>query len=426
MIDLHLVRTDTDSVKQRLKTKGVSSDVIDQLLDMDKRRRELQSNADTMKKLRNERSKEIGVMIKKGEDAASLKEETRDLSDKIKSIDEDLKSLEDEQQKLLLMIPNPPHQSVVVGTSDEDNPIVSEWGEKPSFDFTPKPHWEIGESLDILDFPRATRIAGANFPLLKAGLARLERTLISWMIDLHVREHGYVEVAPPYLVNRAAMTGTGQLPKLEEDMYRCDADDLFLIPTAEVPVTNIHAGEILNAVQLPIYYVCYTPCFRREAGSYGKETRGLTRVHQFSKVEMVKTVVPEKSYEELESLRRNAEEVLRRLGLHYRVMELCTGALSFGAAKCYDLEVWAPGMGKYLEVSSCSNFEDFQARRMGLRFRRESGAKTEWPHTLNGSGLALPRTMIALLETYQKQDGTISIPEVLRPYFGSDVLKKTS
>ncbi|HRR30499.1 MAG TPA: serine--tRNA ligase [Candidatus Sumerlaeia bacterium] len=423
MLDIQLIRSNPDDVKKRLRAKRVDESLVDGILNLDKRRREIQSKSDEMKKTRNERSKEIGNLVKQGQDASALKEETRLLGERIKDLDVDLKNIEEEQHQLLLTIPNMPHESVPVGESEESNAVVGEWGEKPNFHFEPKPHWEIGEKLDILDLPRATKIAGSGFPLLKGSLARLERTLISWMLDLHSREHGYVETAPPYLVNRKSMTGTGQLPKMEEDMYLCQVDDLFLIPTAEVPVTNIHADEILNGAQLPVYYVAYTPCFRREAGSHGKETRGLTRVHQFSKVELVKLVKPETSYNELETLLKNAEEVLRRLGLHYRVVALCSGDLSFSAAKCYDIEVWAPGMQKYLEVSSCSNFEDFQARRAGLKFRREAGAKPEFVHTLNGSGVALPRLMIALLETYQQPDGTVKIPDAIRGIFGADVLK---
>ncbi len=420
MLDIHLIRIEPERVKAGLRAKGVSVDVIDGVIALDRRHRELRTKSDEMKKVRNARSKEIGARIKKGADVASLKEEMRRLSGEIKSVDAELRTLEIEQRRLLLAVPNLPHKSVPVGKSEDDNIVIAHWGEKPSFDFEPKPHWEIGERLGILDFPRATKIAGTNFSLLKGAGAKLERALISLMLDLHINEHGYVEVAPPYMVNRAAITATGQLPKLQEDMYRCEVDDFFLIPTGEVPVTNVHAGEILNAVELPIYYVSHTPCFRREAGSYGKETRGLTRIHQFNKVELVKLVLPETSYAELESLRKDAEDVLRKLGLHYRVVELCTADLSLQAAKCYDLEVWAPAMQKYLEVSSCSNCEDFQARRAGIKFRRESGAKPEFAHTLNGSGLALPRTMIALLETYQRPDGTVIIPEVLRPYFGGD------
>ena len=423
MLDIQLIRSNPDDVKKRLRAKRVDESLVDGILNLDKRRREIQSKSDEMKKTRNERSKEIGNLVKQGQDASALKEETRLLGERIKDLDVDLKNIEEEQHQLLLTIPNMPHESVPVGESEESNAVVGEWGEKPNFHFEPKPHWEIGEKLDILDLPRATKIAGSGFPLLKGSLARLERTLISWMLDLHSREHGYVETAPPYLVNRKSMTGTGQLPKMEDDMYLCQVDDLFLIPTAEVPVTNIHADEILNGAQLPVYYVAYTPCFRREAGSHGKETRGLTRVHQFSKVELVKLVKPETSYNELETLLKNAEEVLRRLGLHYRVVALCSGDLSFSAAKCYDIEVWAPGMQKYLEVSSCSNFEDFQARRAGLKFRREAGAKPEFVHTLNGSGVALPRLMIALLETYQQPDGTVKIPDAIRGIFGADVLK---
>jgi len=423
MLDIHTVRAEPEKIRQGLESKGVTGDPVEELLDLDRRRRDLQSRSDQMKKERNERSRNIGEIIKAGGDAVGLKEEMRRLSEEIKSVDLELKTLETSQQELLLATPNIPHESVPVGGGEQDNVIVEQWGEKPSFDFEPRPHWEIGEELGLLDFPRATKISGANFPLLKGSLARLERSLISWMIDFHTRENGYLEIAPPYLVNRNTMTGTGQLPKMEEDMYLCQVDDLFLIPTAEVPVTNLHSGEILNAVQLPLFFVAQTPCFRREAGSYGKETRGLTRVHQFNKVELVKLVIPETSYEELEKLRSNAEEILRKLGLHYRVLELCTGDLSFAAAKCYDLEVWAPGMQRYLEVSSCSNFEDFQARRMGIRFRRESGSKAELVHTLNGSGLALPRTLIAILETCQRPDGTVEIPEVLRPWYGADILE---
>ncbi|HPB31386.1 MAG TPA: serine--tRNA ligase [Candidatus Sumerlaeota bacterium] len=424
MLDIQIIRNQTENVVKSLAAKGVPEQAVLDILDLDQKRRERQSECDTMKKDRNERSREIGERVKKGEDVSAVKEEMRRLSDRIKVLDEELREIEERQQALLLMVPNMPHSGVPVGKSETDNLVSGEWGTKPSFDFEPGPHWEIGEKLGVLDLPRATRISGAGFTMLRAGLAKLERALISWMIDVHVKEHGYTEIAPPYLVNRATMTGTGQLPKMEEDMYRCDMDDLFLIPTAEVPVTNIHSGEILGGALLPVYYVAQTPCFRREAGSYGKDTRGMTRVHQFMKVELVKFVLPETSYDELERLRRNAEEILRRLGLHYRVVQLCTGDLSFSAAKCYDLEVWAPGMQKYLEVSSCSNFEDFQARRAGIRFRREEGAKTEFVHTLNGSGLALPRTMIALLETYQTADGNVVIPEALRPWYGADRLIK--
>ncbi len=424
MLDIQIIRNQTENVVKSLATKGVPEQAVLDILDLDQKRRERQSECDTMKKDRNERSREIGERVKKGEDVSAVKEEMRRLSDRIKALDEELRDIEVKQQALLLMVPNMPHSGVPVGKTEADNLVSGEWGTKPSFDFEPRPHWEIGEKLGVLDLPRATRISGAGFTMLRAGLAKLERALISWMIDVHVQEHGYTEIAPPYLVNRTTMTGTGQLPKMEEDMYRCDMDDLFLIPTAEVPVTNIHSGEILGGALLPVYYVAQTPCFRREAGSYGKDTRGMTRVHQFMKVELVKFVLPETSYDELERLRRNAEEILRRLGLHYRVVQLCTGDLSFSAAKCYDLEVWAPGMQKYLEVSSCSNFEDFQARRAGIRFRREEGAKTEFVHTLNGSGLALPRTMIALLETYQTADGNVVIPEALRPWYGADRLIK--
>lgn len=325
---------------------------------------------------------------------------------------------------LLLRIPNIPSADTPIGKDEKDNVVVKTWGNRKVFDFTPLPHWELGRILDILDLERSSKISGSGFILLKGLGAKLERALFSFMLDLHTREHGYTELFPPFLVNRTAMTGTGQLPKLEEDMYRTAVDDLFLVPTAEVPVTNIHRDEIFSYKDLPVYYTAYTPCFRREAGSYGKDTRGIIRVHQFNKVELVKLVRPETSYHELELLVGNAEKVLQLLGLEYRIVKLCTGDMSFAAAKCYDIEVWSPGLDKFLEVSSCSNFEDFQSRRINVRFRDEDG-KIGFVHTLNGSGLALPRTVIALLETYQQKDGSIVIPDVLYPYMsGIKVIDK--
>jgi len=315
-----------------------------------------------------------------------------------------------------MIIPNIPHESVVYGTGEEDNPVVRTWGEKPVFDFEPKPHWDIGEDLNILDFVRGAKIAGARFTLYRGMGARLERALINFMLDLHTTEHGYTEVLTPFMVNSQSMTGTGQLPKFKEDLFKIEGLDYYLIPTAEVPVTNIHHGEILDEKDLTLYYVAYSPCFRAEAGSYGKDTRGLIRQHQFNKVEMVKFSKPETSYDELEKLTLNAEEVLKRLNIHYRTIDLCTGDLGFSASKTYDIEAWLPGQGTYREISSCSNFEEFQSRRAGIRFRREESSKVELVHTLNGSGLAIGRTVVAVLEIYQQKDGSVVIPEALIPY----------
>jgi seryl-tRNA synthetase len=345
----------------------------------------------------------------------------REVSQQIKGLDDELRGIEEEFDLFLLTVPNIPHASVPVGRSESDNVEIRSHGEKPSFDFEAKPHWEIGESLGILDFERGAKITGARFTLYRGMGARLERALINFMLDLHTEQHGYLEMLPPFMVNRESMTGTGQLPKFEDDLFRLEGLDYYLIPTAEVPVTNIHRGEILRSAELPLRYTAYTPCFRKEAGSYGKDTRGLIRQHQFNKVELVKFARPEQSYSELELLLDNAEEVLRRLGLHYRVVELCTGDLGFSAAKTYDIEVWLPGQEAYREISSCSNFEDFQARRAGIRFRDEEKAKPEFVHTLNGSGLAVGRTLVAILENYQSADGSVRIPEVLRPYVGGAV-----
>ena len=348
----------------------------------------------------------------------------RKLSQEIKERNAEANDLKTEIDAISLTIPNMPEVSTPFGTNEADNIEIKTWGEMPSFEFELKPHWEIAEALDIVDFQRGAKVAGSNFVVFKGLGARLERALIQFMLDLHTTQHGYTEISPPFLANRPTMTGTGQIPKLEADMYRCDRDeenpdsDLFLIPTAEVPVTNLFAGEILSAEDLPIYYTAYTPCFRREAGTYGKDTRGLQRIHQFDKVEMVKFTIPETSYMEHESLLANAESVLQALGLPYRVVQHCTVELSFAAAKCYDIEVWAPARERFLEVSSCSNFEAFQARRANIRYRTEPGAKPEFIHTLNASGTALPRVVIALLETYQNSDGTVRVPAVLQPYMG--------
>ncbi len=421
MLDIRLIRENPQYVRERVTLKNVEVDV-DLILRVDSRRREVLTQCDELKKERNCLSAEIGKRLKAGEDAEALKQRVRQLGDEIKALDEEAEDLEKELQNLLLRVPNLPHESVPVGKDETENRVVREWGQKPVFDFNPLPHWELGEKLGIIDFARGAKLSGSGFPVYAGLGAKLQRVLIQFMLDYHVAHHGYREVYPPFVVTRETMTGTGQLPKFEEDLYRIDSDDLFLIPTAEVPVTNLHRDEILSDPQLPLYYVAYTPCFRREAGSYGKETRGITRVHQFDKVEMVKLVRPEDSFEELEKLVRDAEEILQALGLHYRVVEICTGDLGFSNCKQYDLEVWAPGMGRYLEVSSCSNFTDFQARRANIRFRREPKAKPEFVHTLNGSGLALPRTMIAILENYQTAEGSVRIPEAIRDRMEIDLI----
>ncbi|MBM4064229.1 MAG: serine--tRNA ligase [Planctomycetes bacterium] len=417
MLDINFIRNNPDKVKQAIALKHEKAASIDQILEVDAQRRSMIHACEQSKSKRNEKSKEVSELKKKGQDASQIIEETKKIGDDIKSIEEKLKELDTQITNLMLRIPNIPAADVPVGKDEKDNVVVKTWGQRKTFDFPPLPHWELGSILNILDTERASKISGSGFILLKGLGAKLERALFSFMLDVHTRDHGYTELFPPFLVTRTTMTGTGQLPKLEEDMYRTAADDLFLVPTAEVPVTNIHRDEILSYKDLPIYYTAYTPCFRREAGSYGKDTRGIIRVHQFNKVELVKLVKPETSYDELESLLGNAEKILQLLGLEYRVAKLCTGDMSFAAAKCYDIEVWAPGVGKFLEVSSCSNFEDFQARRINIRFRDEDG-KLRFVHTLNGSGLALPRTVIALLETYQQKDGSVVIPDILRPYMG--------
>ena len=417
MLDINFIRNNPDKVKQAIALKHENAASIDQLLEVDTQRRSMIHACEQLKSKRNEKSKEVSELKKKGQDASQIIEETKKIGDDIKSIEEKQKELDSQITNLMLRIPNIPAADVPIGKDEKDNVVVKAWGQRKTFDFTPLPHWELGSILNILDMERASKISGSGFILLKGLGAKLERALFSFMLDVHTRDHGYTELFPPFLVNRTSMTGTGQLPKLEEDMYRTTVDDLFLVPTAEVPVTNMHRDEILSYKDLPIYYTAYTPCFRREAGSYGKDTRGIIRVHQFNKVELVKLVKPETSYDELESLLGNAERILQLLGLEYRVAKLSTGDMSFAAAKCYDIEVWAPGLNKFLEVSSCSNFEDFQARRTNIRFRDEDG-KLRFVHTLNGSGLALPRTVIALLETYQQKDGSVVIPDVLQHYMG--------
>jgi len=421
MLDLHLIQDNPDRIKQAIMAKSEKADV-DGLLKLAEKRKNLIRQADDLKAERNRASQEIGKAKQQGRDASGAIEAMKKVSDRIKDLDRTIRETEEGMRDIQMWIPNIPHDSVPVGSVDK-NKIVREWGKPGSFDFSVKPHWDIGADLDILDFDRASRLSGSNFTSLKGAGARLERALINFMIDLHVEKHGYTEVWVPFVVRREIMFGTGQLPKLEEDSYCIEKDDLFLIPTAEVPVTNLYRETILDGNRLPIKHVGYTPCFRREAGSYGADTRGLMRVHQFDKVEMVKVVTPETSFDELETLTQDAEEILQLLNLPYRVVLLASGDLGFSAAKCYDLEVYAPGIDRWLEVSSCSNMTDFQARRMDLRFRREPGAKPEYPHTLNGSGLALPRTVIAILENYQTDEGTILVPAALRKYTGMEIIK---
>lgn len=423
MLDLKYIRENIDAVRQMLEQRKTEAD-LDKLIELDSLWRDNLTHTQTLQAHQNEVSQQIAERKKAKEDATETIAEMRKLSQEIKERTAEATDLRSEIDAILLMIPNMPEESTPVGTSEDDNTEIKTWGEIHSYDFELKPHWEIAEQLDIVDFQRGAKVAGSNFVVFKGMGARLERALIQFMLDLHTTQHGYTEISPPFLANRPTMTGTGQIPKMESDMYRCDRDDenpetdLFLIPTAEVPVTNLFADEILPVDELPIYYTAYTPCFRREAGAYGKDTRGLQRIHQFDKVEMVKFTTPEASYTEHESLLENAETVLQALGLPYRVVQHCTGELSFAAAKCYDIEVWAPAGEKFLEVSSCSNFEDFQARRANIRYRPEAGAKPEFIHTLNASGTALPRVVIALLETYQNPDGTVRVPAVLQPYMG--------
>lgn len=415
MLDIRRIRKNPDEVVKALE-KRHGDFPIQKVLELDEKRRNLLTDVEGMKSKQNSVSKDIPRLKKEGKDISNLLEEMRELSDKIKELDLRVKDIDQELRETLLYIPNTPHESVAEGESDEDNMEIRKWGEPTEFDFEPKAHWDLGTELDILDFERASKLTGARFSLFKGAGALLERALINFMLDIHTSEHGYEEVSPPFMVNRDSMIGTGQLPKFEDDMFYIPSKDYFLIPTAEVPLTNIFRDEILDEDMLPIYLTAYTPCFRQEAGSAGRDTRGLIRNHQFDKVELVKFSLPENSYDELEKLTNNAELILQRLGLPYRVVALCSGDLGFSAAKTYDLEVWMPSYGRYVEISSCSNFEDFQARRANLRFRRKDSKKVEFVHTLNGSGLAVGRTLAALLENYQQEDGTIIVPEALRPY----------
>ncbi|HHW06807.1 MAG TPA: serine--tRNA ligase [Clostridia bacterium] len=415
MLDLKFVRENPALVEEAIKKRGGKIN-LDEFLALEKQRRQLLQEVEQLKNRRNVVSETIAQKKRAGEDAQALIEQMRLVSQEIKDLDDKLKNIEDEIQKALLNIPNIPHASVPVGQTSEDNVEVRRWGEPREFAFEPKPHWEIAEKLGILDFERAGRVSGARFTFYRGLGALLERALINFMLDLHTQEHGYIELFPPFLVNSDSMTGTGQLPKFAEDMFKVEKHDLYLIPTAEVPVTNIYRDEILDGSELPIYHCAYSACFRAEAGAHGRDTRGLIRQHQFNKVELVKFTTPESSYEELEKLTRDAEKVLQLLELPYRVVVLCTGDLGFSSAKTYDLEVWLPSFNEYKEISSCSNFEDYQARRANIRFRSEPKAKPRYVHTLNGSGIAVGRTVAAILENYQNEDGSVTIPEKLQPY----------
>jgi seryl-tRNA synthetase len=419
MLDMKMLRTEFDQVKQALIRRNASLEELEGFTALDIKRREIIQETEQLKSRRNTVSQEVAQKKKAGENADALILEMREVGDRVKQLDDELRLIEADLQDKLLRIPNVPNASVPLGSSEEDNVEIRRWGEVPAFDFAPSAHWDLAAELNILDFERAAKVAGSRFVFYKGAGARLERALIQFMMDTHADEHGYEEMLPPYIVNRDSMIGTGQLPKFEEDAFKLKDTDFFLIPTAEVPVTNFHRDEILSIDELPKLYCAYSACFRSEAGSAGRDTRGLIRQHQFNKVELVKLTTPEQSYEELENLTKNAERILQLLKLPYRVLSLCTGDLGFTSAKTYDLEVWLPNSGMYREISSCSNFEDFQARRANIRFRREPQAKPEFVHTLNGSGLAVGRTVSAILENYQQNDGSIVIPEVLRPYMNN-------
>jgi len=424
MLDPKFIRENPDIVKTSMKNRKDNPALVDEFLKADGVRRDILTEVEALKRDKNEASKKIGLLIKDKKDVTEAKTEVNTLNDKITDLDNKLKKTEEVFDNALKMIPNVLHESVPIGKDDNDNVDVKTDGTIPEFSFQPRDHIELGKVNDLFDLERGAKITGSGFPLYVGQGAKLERALINFMLDVHVNEHGYKEIFPPYLVNRKSMIGTGQIPKLEEDMYKIAEEDFFLIPTAEVPVTNLHADEVLNAKDLPISYTAYTACFRREAGSYGKDTKGLIRVHQFNKVEMVKFVEPENSMKELENLLSDAEDILKKLFLPYRVRTLCTGDISFAAHKCYDIELWAPGSDRWLEVSSCSVFSDFQARRANIKYQpQDAGKKATYVHTLNGSGVALPRLVVALLEIHQQADGTVIIPEALRPYYGSDFIK---
>lgn len=424
MLDIKYLRENLEEVEERLKTRSGSVD-LSGFKALDEKRRRLLGEAETLKARRNAVSEEIGRLKRDKKDASALMAEMQDESARIKSLDSELAECDSALEAMLFLVPNIPNSSVPVGRDEADNPVVRSWKTPAKLDFAPKEHTELGEALGIIDFERAGKLSGARFSLLKGAGALMERALISFMLDLHTREHGYVEVLPPFMVKSDMMRGTGQLPKFADDLFKIEGWDHYLIPTAEVPVTNIHRDEILEEDGLPICYAAYTPCFRKEAGSYGKDVKGLIRQHQFNKVELVKFSTPESSYDELEKLLNNAEEVLKRLELPYRVITLCTGDMGFSSAKTYDIEVWLPGQAKYREISSCSNFEDFQARRANIRYRPKGGGKPRFVHTLNGSGLAVGRTLVAIIENYQNPDGSVTVPEALRPYAGGlEIIRK--
>jgi seryl-tRNA synthetase len=423
MLDLNYVRENLDKVRAALESRHFDQKPLDAFAEADVERRKVIAESDQLNAQRNASSREIGNLMKEGkkEEAEARRAEVGSLKDRIAELDQLRSQTEIRMHDLLSTLPNMPHESVPFGKEESDNVEVRRWGTQPQFDFEPKDHVDLGTNLGILDLERATKISAARFAILNGAGARLERALVSFMLDVHTREHGYLETLPPFIVNRGSLFGTGQLPKFEQDLFKLDDDrDLFLIPTAEVPVTNYHQNEILDASQLPMKWAAYTPCFRSEAGSYGRDTRGVIRQHQFEKVELVKYTLPENSYDELEALTQNAETILQKLGLHYRTVTLSTGDLGFSNAKTYDIEVWLPSQNTFREISSCSNYETFQARRAQIRFRRGGGAKPEYVHTLNGSGLAVGRTWIAVLENYQQKDGSVIVPEVLRPYMGME------
>jgi seryl-tRNA synthetase len=422
MLDMKFVRENPELVVEAVKRRNGNLDLTE-FLELDKKRREITVQVETLKSERNTASQEIGKLKKAGQDASEQMAAVRALGDKIAEDDQELKAIEVRLKEILLSIPNIPADDVPVGADDSANPVVRTWGEPGKFDFEPKAHWDIGEGLNIIDFERGVKVSGARYIFYRGLGARLERAVISFFLDLHTEKHGYTEMFPPFIVNGASMQGTGQLPKFAEDMFKLENGDMYLIPTAEVPVTNYHRDEILNVAELPIKYTAYSGCFRAEAGAAGRDTRGLIRMHQFNKVELVKFTKPEESWDELERLTLDAEEVLQLLGLPYRVVRLCTGDLGFSSATTYDLEVWLPAANCYREISSCSNFLDFQARRANIRFRRDAKAKPEFVHTLNGSGVAVGRTVAAILENYQQADGSVVVPEVLRQYMGCDVIR---
>ena len=415
MLDLKYLRQNIELVRQKMNERGQKID-FDRFVDLEAKRRDILQAVETLRNERNSVSKQVGELKKKKEDASALIEKMGDVASKIKEYDESLRITEEELNAFVMIVPNIQHVSVPQGAGSEDNTVVRTWGDIPVFNFEPKQHFDLGESLNILDFARGAKITGARFTLYRGAAAQLERAIMNFMLDLHTTQHGYTEVLTPFMVNADSMTGTGQLPKFKEDLFKIEGMEYYMIPTAEVPVTNIYRDEILEEEKLPIYFVAYSPCFRAEAGSYGKDTRGLIRQHQFNKVEMVKFSKPETSYDELEKLTANAEEVLKRLNIPFRTVCLCTADLGFSSAKTYDVEAWLPGQNTYREISSCSNFEDFQARRAAIRYRRKDNGKVEFVHTLNGSGLAIGRTVVAVMENYQQEDGSIIIPEALRPY----------